>query len=269
MHARRELAVAALGLVACVLGFRGEATIFGDHDLVGVRTVEIDIPSTPLTINGCNAESATSCPERLRYTGRILATGGTARDARAHARQVALVFEREGPLAALRAETPLSIRGLIDVELDAVELPSDRDLSVTTTIGDVAVTGVAGYVAVDVGIGDVSVDGGDAGIAVIVDDGEVMLRARGHASVDSTRGDVTVHELAGIRDVEVLADDGEVGLRLTSAADTAFDIAAGGPIRITTDTVVVLTQRRYARAVGAASTRVRVKAGGQVTIEQH
>lgn len=267
MADRRALA-SLLTLAACVFAFHGEAAVDGDHDLAGVRTVVVDLPSTPLAINGCDAAAMSSCPARLRYAGRVLATGGTAADARAHARDVALVFEREGPLAALRAEIPLAVRGLVDVEIDAIELPSDRDLEVTTTRGDVAVTGMTGYVAVDVGIGDVTVEGGDAGVAVSVDDGEVELRVRGHVEVDSDRGPVTVHALAGARDVDVTATEGDVVLRLASGADTAFDITASGRIRITTDAVVALAERRYDRSVGTATTHVRVVAGGDVTIEQ-
>ncbi len=260
--------VAFAGLLgACVLGFRGEADLTGSHDLAGVRSVRIDLPSTPMSITACDPDAAGTCPEALRYDGRVLATGGSDRDARRHALAPALVFERDGGLGWLQADIPLSVRGLVDLELASIELPSDRDLEVRTDLGDVEIASVRGYVSVEVERGDVTIDGGDAGVAVALGVGTIAVTTAGDADLRSAYGRVALEQTAAGRDAIVHAG-GAVSVVQPALFDVEYDIEATGTIRITTDAVVAIADGHLRRRVGSGATRVEIRADGDVAIDE-
>ncbi len=256
-----------LATAACVFAWRGEADIVGDHDLRGVQTVRIDLPSTPMAIETCEPSAPGACPESLRYAGRVLATGGSAADARRHARTPALVFERRGTLARLGVDIPLSIRGLVDLELGALALPADRDLDVHTDLGDVEVYGSRGAVMIAVGRGDVLVEGGDGGVAVDVDVGDIEVHGGGDVDLATSTGKVDVLQSTAGRHVFIDAD-GDVTVELAASTDLDLDVAAGGPISVRTSTVVALADGRLKRRTGSGSAQIVIRCGGALTITE-
>ncbi len=267
MKPHLQVLVFGIATMSCVFGWRGEADLVGDHDLQGVATVRIDLPSTPLVVDTCEPLAPGTCPERLRYAGRILATGGSASDARAHAEKPALVFERDGALARLRADVPLAVRGLIEFEIGAVELPADRNFEFHTDLGDVDVHGVRGAVTIEVGRGDVAVHGGDAGVAVAVDVGEIDVTSGGDVDLSTGAGHVTLVQDGAPRRVFIDAR-GDVELELAASSDLDLEIRADGSISVQTTTVVALADHRLVRRVGAGTIRVEIHAGGNVTVTE-
>ncbi len=264
----RRVATAALLACGCVFGWRGEAELSGAHDLAGIDTVHVELPSTPLSVVACEPGALAGCPDELRWRGRVLSTGGSDRDARRHAQQVELVFERDEGLGLLRADIPLAVRGLVELEIEAMELPADRDLELVTTRGDVEVFGTRGAVSVRTEVGDVTIDGGDAGVAVLVDDGEVVIDSAGDVEARTDRGAVTVRQSGDPRRVEIVTGTGAVRIELASATDVDLDLRADGEIHVVTDTVVALAKDRLQRRVGAGTVTISVDAGGTVDIVQ-
>ncbi|MBX7084502.1 MAG: hypothetical protein K1X88_35170 [Nannocystaceae bacterium] len=264
---RSSLVVVAALAGACVLGFRGEAELTASHDLAGVRSVRIDLPSTPMTITACDPDAPGTCPEALRYDGRVLATGGSDRDARRHALAPALVFERDGGLGWLQAEIPLAVRGLVDLELAAIELPSDRDLEVRTDLGDIDIASVRGYVSVEVDRGDVEIDGGDAGVAVALGVGDIVVHTAGDADLRTEHGRIALTQRVAGRDAIVHAG-GAVALEQPALFDVEYDIATSGTIRITTAAVVAIADGHLRRRVGNGAVRVEIRAEGDVAITE-
>jgi hypothetical protein len=268
MRARTtSLVPLALALVGCVFGWRGEAELVGDHDLAGIRTIRIDLPSTPMTIDACEPLAPGACPERLRYVMRVLATGGSEADARAHATKPALVFETDGALGRLQADIPLAVRGLVDLELDAMELPADRDLDLHMGLGDIDVHGVRGAITIDVDRGHVVVDGGDAGIAVRLGVGDIEVHTAGEVDLDTRSGNVDIVQDGGARRVFVDAD-GDVSVELASSDDLELDLVAGGSISVTTTSVVALADHELVRTVGAGTIRVEIRAQGDIVLTE-
>jgi len=259
----------AATLVGCVFGWRGEAEIVGDHDLAGIESVRIDLPSTPMSIDGCEPLATGACPERLRYVVRVLATGGSEADARAHATKPALVYETDAGLARLQADIPLAVRGLVDLELDAMELPADRDLELHTGLGDIDVHGVRGAITVIVDRGDVAIDGGDAGVAVRLGAGDIDVRTAGEVDLDTRSGNVIVVQDGGARRVFVDAE-GDVEVELASSDDLELDLVAGGggSISVQTTSVVALADHELARTVGAGTIRVEIRAQGEIVLTE-
>jgi hypothetical protein len=251
---------------ACVLGYRGEAQLDLRHELDGIVAVRIDLPSTPLEIVGCDAAAPAACAEVLALAGRVHATGGTAKDARAHAEKLTLVLESVDGLLSLRADVPLAVRGLVELEIDRIELPGDRDVDVRTGLGDVSVVGMRGAVAIDVDTGNVDVEDGDGGVAVRLGIGDIDARTRGDLDLVVETGDVAIVQTGDARDVHVTTDAGDVTLELADDADLDLDVRADGTIRVTTGTVVAIAEGELVRVVGEGSTQIVVVAAGDVTI---
>jgi hypothetical protein len=255
-----------LVIAACVLGWRGAASIEGDHDLEGIVSLVIDLPSTPLSVVACDPGALTGCPARLRYRGRFLSTGGSARDAEDHAQQASLRFDREDGLGSLHADLPLAVRGLVELEIEDIELPSDRDIELVTDRGDVDVFGVRGSVVIRTETGNVDVDGGDAGVAVDVDEGEVYVRSAGDVDLFDEEGAISVVQTGPPRRVHIRTGNGGVRLELAASTDLDLDVRADGEIRVTTEALVVRTQGRLERSTGAGTIEVSIDAGGPVEI---
>jgi hypothetical protein len=166
----------------------------------------------------------------------------------------------------LVADVPLAVRGLVEIEIERIDLPGDRDLDVRTDFGDVTVVGTRGAVAIDVDTGHVAVEDGDGGVAVRLGQGDVDAHVRGHVDVVVESGDVAIVQTGDARDVHVTTGVGDVTLELADDADLDLDVRADGTIRVTTGTVVAIADEALVRVVGEGSTLVVVRAGGSVTI---
>jgi hypothetical protein len=261
---RHRLGLALVALVGCVFAFRGEAELAGEHDLAGIATVRVDLPSTPMQVTGCDPTRVDGCPEQLRYTGRVLSTGGNAKDARDNARAMTLVFERDGALGRLQADVPLAVRGLVELELAAMELPADRDVDLHTDLGDVEVRAVTGAVTVEIGIGDIVVSGADGGIAVHTDEGDIDIAGAGHVDASTGTGRVTIEQQAP-RDVVVHAG-GDVEVVLFASGDVDLDLVGERGVSVRTASVTALADRSLRRTVGTGVITVEIRAAGRIRI---
>jgi hypothetical protein len=265
----RRIATSALVLaLGCVLGYRGTADLDVQRDLAGVVAVSIDLPSTPITVVGCDAGAPAACPDALLLVGRVHSTGGTAAEARDNAGELELVLETLDGLLSVRADVPLPVRGLVELEIEQIDMPSDRDLDVDTSLGDIAILGMRGAITVDVDTGNVIIEGGDGGVSVELHDGTLEMSTPGIVDVDVASGDVTLVQTGDARDVHIDAHGGDVTIELASAADLALDVSSDGTIRVTTDTIVAITDDDLVRTVGEGTTRIDVDASGDVTIRQ-
>jgi hypothetical protein len=236
-----------------VLSFRGEGEFFAEHDLQGVDEVRIELPSTPLIVRGCDPAATQTCPTLLSYAGSWVSTAGTPGDAEDHATQPSLVFEREDGFSALRAVVPLSVRGLVDLQMQEFVLPGDRDLDLRTSVGDVDVVGVSASIAVDIDAGDVSIRGGAGGIAVRTDHGDLDIESDGHADVRTSAGFVSVVQTGDARDLFVTTDDGGIHVELADDADVDLSISAPGTIRVATANIATITSGRFERRTGTGA----------------
>jgi hypothetical protein len=258
---------------ACVLGYRGEAEFSASHDLEGIDEIRIDLPDTPLSVSGCAAGSE-GCPDVLAYEGRWIALGGTKSDAESNAVAPRLRFTEAEGFAALQADVPLSRDGLVDLEMDEVRLPDDRDLDLRTGIGDVEVVGLAASVLVDVKVGDVRVIGADGGLGVHTGRGRIEVQTPGHAELESDLGSIEVTQTpttgtsaANARDLTVRAGGGDVVVHLASDSDITLVVRAEGTIRVSTPAITTVTSGALERRTGNGAIRIEIDAEDDVLVD--
>lgn len=250
---------AALVLAGCALGFRGEAPFEGEHDLVGTDELRIDLPDTPLSVVACAADDPETCPPTLRYEGTWVSVAGSRKDAREGAATPTMTFERDEGFATLRAEVPLSVDGLVDLELGPVALPDDRDLDLRTGVGDVSVRGTEASVVIEVDVGDVEVRGADGGLAVRTGLGDLDVVTPGHAELHTADGRVVVEQSGAPRDLRIFTGRGDVVVTLASDADVDLEIHAPGRISVRTPSITALTTGQLRRRNGDGSIRVELR----------
>lgn len=262
-----------LALGACVIGFRGKAAIRGEHDLVGIEEVRIELPDTPIDVVACTAvpdepeDAVPICPETLSYRAVWSSTAGTAKDAEDTAAKPTIQVAREDGFALMTAVVPISVAGLVDLEMETIELPADRDLHIEGGVGDVAIDGPAATVTVSIEVGDVSVIGGDAGLAVATGLGAIEVVTAGHADLRTDRGPVRVEQTVGSRDLQVHTGDGNIEVTLADDADVDLVVRATGSIRVDTPQITTITERSLQRRVGTGSVTVELVTGrGSVEI---
>lgn len=245
-------------LAACAVGYRGEAPFTGEHDLGGTAELRIELPDTPLVIEACSADEPDTCPPLLSYSGVWHAVAGTRDDARRSASRPSLVFERDDGFAALRAAVPLPVQGVVDLQLEAVTVPDDRDLDLRTGVGDVTVLGSEAAVAVEIDIGDVEVRGADGGLGIYTGDGDVDVATGGHADIYTGSGHVVVEQTGDPRDVIVQTRAGSIRVELASDADVDLEIRTRGRISVRTDTITTVTSGSFERRNGSGARRVQL-----------
>lgn len=250
---------AAMLLVGCALGYRGEAPFTGEHALEGTESLRIELPDTPLTVVACAADDPETCPESLRYDGVWLSVAGSRQDARDAAATPTLVFERDGGFATLRAEVPLAVDGTLDLELGTLVLPDDRHLDLRTGLGDVDVRGTEASVLVDVGVGDVVIRGADGGLSVRTGLGDLDIVTPGHAELQTSEGDVTLTQSGAARDLRIATGLGNIEVTLASDSDIDLDIETRGRITVRTPSITVVGSGRFARRNGDASVRIELR----------
>lgn len=271
MLARRSW-LSALLACACVLGYRGEADFSASHDLEGVDEIRIELPDTPLSVSGC-AAGTEGCPEVLTYEGRWVSLGGTKSDAEDNAVAPRLRFTKDGGFAALQADVPLSREGLVDLEMDEVRLPDDRDLDLRTGIGDVEVVGIVASVLVDVDVGDVRVIGADEGLGVYTRRGRIEVETPGHADLRSDLGSIEVTQTSfgteggNARELTVRAGGGDVVVHLASDGDITLDVRTDGTIRVSTPAISTVTSGALERRTGSGAIRIEIDAEDDVTVD--
>ena len=245
--------VGAFVLAGCVIGVRGEAVFVAEHAIAEIDEVMIDLPSTPLTVLGCNPSVRDTCPASLRYDGAWMSTAGTKADATSNATMPFLELVRDEGFARLRAEVPLSVAGLVELEMGDVHLPGDRDVHVITTLGDVEVAGVTASVTVEVETGEVTIRGGDGGVGVALGQGRVDAQTPGHADIRVETGSVALTQTGGAQDVFITTGSGNITVELTDDMDLDVDLAAPGTIRVQTDAINTVTRGSFQRRTGTAA----------------
>lgn len=256
----RALVVPAALLAGCVFGFRGEAPVEATFPLDDIIAVRVDLPATPISVVG-DPEAA-----GLELRGEWRATGGDAEIAKANARTPRLVWARSGSFAELTASVPLAVDGQVDLEVEELRLPPDRDLELRTDLGDVSIVAIESNLGVDVGAGDVDILGGAGGIAVRTGLGDVVIETTGNTDVLAPRGTAVVTQAGpGGNDIVVRAG-GDVQVWLASDADLDLDLL-GREIRVQTGTVSTIDAGHFARKVGGGFVKVWIDAGpGRVEV---
>lgn len=253
-------------LVGCAVAARAEGAFEAEPNLVGVHSLSIDLPSTPISVRGCDRAVEESCPDALRVQGRWHATGGTPADARRNASRPAVEFDTFEGFMRMSAHIPLDVEGLVDLELDAVGVPSDVDLEVRTSLGDVELRAMTGSVLVEVDTGDVDIAGDMLSTGVRVGEGQVRVEGPGPIEVLVDRGGVRVEHTAGAAETSIVASDGDVDLLLGDDVDVDVRIESPGRIRVQTDAFSAATTGLYRVRTGTGSTRIEVRAGGDVAV---
>lgn len=261
MRRLATIAAAAVTLAGCVLGYRGLAAVSAEHDLAGIDEVRIDLPDTPLTVTAC-AAGTQDCPDVLSYRGAWQSTGGSGRDAERNATSPRLRFSTDGAFAALVAVVPLAVVGQVDLAMDEISLPDDRDLDLRTGVGDVQIVGVVATVVVDVDVGDVSVFGADAGLGVHTGRGDLQIETPGPADVETDRGSIEVTQTGEGRDLRVHSGSGGIVVRLASDANVDLTIDTPDTIRIQTDAIATVTNGHFERRTGSGNVRVELTSNG-------
>jgi hypothetical protein len=250
----------------CVIGYLGEVTVSGSEDLEGIRSVLVDLPDTPLPViaSAVGPEGA-----HLGYRARWHSVGGTRKDAEDNTLEPKLDFQEVDEFARLTAAVPVELEDLLDLEMESIELPADRDLELVTGVGDVEVTGLEGGLFVDVSVGDVRVDCGigdercgRGGVAVETGRGRIKVYTRGNADLYSGGGSVELYQQgASQRDVYIYTGSGDVVVEL--ASDANLDLEAWGhTIFVSTDTIDTIAHGYVRREVGNGTHRVAVATGG-------
>jgi len=273
---RRWRLGAALGLLAagaCVIGFRGKAAVSGEHDLVGIDEVRIELPDTPVDVVACTPIDPESdgdpalCPETLAYRAVWSSTAGTAKDAEDNAAKPSIAVAREDGFLRMGAIVPISVAGLVDLELETIELPADRDLHIAGGVGDIAIDGPAATVTVEIDVGDVDVIGGDEGLAVNTGQGAIEVVTAGHADLRTGRGSVVVEQTVGSRDLLVHTAEGNIDVTLAGDVDVDLVVRATGSIRVDTPQITTITRRTFERRVGTGAVTIELVTGrGSVEI---
>ena len=245
--------LATLALAGCVIGVRGEAVFVAEHDIPEIDEVMIDLPSTPLTVLGCNPSVRDTCPASIRYDGVWMSTAGTQTDASFNATVPFLELVRDEGFARLRAEVPLSVAGLVELEMGDVHLPGDRDVHLITTLGDIEVAGVTASVTVEVDTGEITIRGGDEGVGVALGQGRVDVETPGHADIRVETGSVALFQTGGAQDIFISTGSGNVTVELNDDMDLDVDISAPGTIRVQTDAINTVTRGSFQRRTGTAA----------------
>ena len=247
------VALMALGLGACVFGFRGAVAVTASYPLTGVDAVHIDLGATPLTILGDEMAPG------LELEGVWRSVGGSAAVAKEQAGGPAIAWTIDQGFGELRAIVPLKLVGQVDLEVDEIRLPPDRDLDLVTDLGDVYVFAVAGNLAVDVGVGHVDIDGGAGGVAVRTGEGDLDVRSTGNMDLHTGRGHARVQQDgAGGNDIVVRAR-GDIEVVLRSDANLDLQLS-GREIRVHTGAVSTVTRRSFTRQVGGGSVKIHATA---------
>lgn len=260
------MGLAALLLVGCTAGSRAQGVFEAEFDLRGVDSLTVDLPSTPVSMRGCDPTVPESCPRAVQLEGRWHAVGATAREARAHAARPALTLDIEDSLGYLSADVPTEVLGLVDLELDTAVVPEDIDLEVRTRLGDVTLRDLAGSVLVDVEVGNVDVRGMATAVGIRVEDGDVSVDGPGVLEVHARHGGVRVQQTAGAAATTIRAPGGDVVLMLGDDGDVDLRISTRGRIRVQTDAFATSTSGLYRARSGDGATAVDIEAGGDVTV---
>ena len=154
----------------------------------------------------------------------------------------------------------------MDLEVDDVGLPSNVDVDLRTSLGDVQVRGMQGSVLVDVEAGDVDVQGPTRSAGVHTGLGDVVAMIEGPIDIEAEDGGVYVEQGVGGVDVHVEAPRGDVEVWLRNDLDVDLEVRTPGRIRVQTDAFSAQARGRYDARSGSGAVRVEVVAGGDVDV---
>ena len=214
MRPKVALLLGAATLVACAIGVRGDVAFEAEHDLTGIEDVILDLPSTPVRVEACDASVAATCPASLDYEGRLEFDRGHPAGCDRQRRRCRAGVERDGLLGRLRGDVPQELTGLVDLELGVATLPSDRNLDIRTDLGDVEVLDVQGAVTIDTDIGSVFVRGAAGGVGVRSGLGPIELEVGGHADARTGEGTIDVVQTGSLADLFARTEIGNIRVEL-------------------------------------------------------
>ena len=245
--------VAALVLGACVFGFRGEVEFADEASLAGVETVQLQLPPTQLVVTGDSARTF------IDWQGSWVSIGGSGGDALASARKAELSWESWEQVGRLSATLPVEVRDITVLDYLDVQTASDVAHEIVGT-GEVFVSGINAYISVELDGGSVEILGGTEQLRIVTARGDVTLSTAATVNVDSGLGTVTVNAEAS-RDIDIRTT-GSVFIKLAEVSNIDIDIAEAGEILVDLDTAAHVGAGSYRRAIGSASSLVKVRSGG-------
>lgn len=253
MAALLPCAVLGAALGACVFGFRGEVEFADEASLVGLETVQLQLPATELVVTGDSARTF------IDWQGTWVTLGGSANDALASARKAELSWETWEQVGRLSAALPLEVRDITSLDHLDVQTASYLAHEIVGT-GDVFVSGVDAYVSVELDGGSVQILGGTEQLRVTTVRGDVLLSTSAAVDVYSGFGTVTVDAEAA-RDIEI-DTAGSVFVKLAEVSNIDIDIDGAGEIVVELDTAAHVGAGSYRRAIGSATNKLYIRSGG-------
>lgn len=249
------LALGSATASGCIVGSRGVVEIAAEYSVQNVNAVRIDLPDTPLSVRGDPTAA------HLNLRARWFSVGGTIDVAEKNATAPSFDYQIDGGFALLQAVVPVDVREVVDLEVDSITLPVDRDIELHTGLGDVVVTHMEGNVSVDIDAGTVFIVGGAGGVGARTGVGDVEIHSPGNVDVSTGVGDVLVEQSGpGGNSVHVLANEGDVEVTLSSDANLHVKVDALGDIRIQTGTISTVTSGSFEREVGNGTVEVWITA---------
>lgn len=270
-----------MGLAGCAFGFRAMVEFDGSAGLDGVGTVILDLPDTDVTVNPTGTEAVT-------WRGRWTSFGGSEKEAEKAAESPRLVFDTDtgnyagNRVVRLTEDIPLVLDGLVELELESVELPRTVALEIRVPRGDVSVRRSGAIGVSDIAPAIIEVDEGDVSVTVAADVtvrsgvGAVDVEAGGSVRILNRRGAVYLRH-GGIvaeggstptPEIEIVSRRGDVDVHLADDdyAGMRFDLE-GREIRVDTPMATTVASGAWSSVVGDGSLRVTVRArGGDVLI---
>lgn len=245
--------LAAFGMVACVLGFRGESEFAGEASLGDLDTVTLELPPTELVLAGDAARNY------IDWQGTWASIGGSSADALAAANGPELRWESFQGVGRLSALVDVSLRDLTSLEHLDVQSASYVAHEIVGT-GDVFVTGIDAYVSVTLDGGNVEILGGLEQLHVSTTRGDIDLTTSAAVDAYSGAGRVTVRAEVP-RDIEI-DTSGRVRIEIADVSDLDIDISGAGRVDVQLEGIAHIGAGTYRRIVGAGNNKLYVRSNG-------
>ena len=138
-----------------------------------------------------------------------------------------------------------------------ITVPANSDLDLTTSAGDVSVSGVSGAMDITSSAGDVTLNNSvlEENSTIHSDAGDIKVNSvagEAHTSIDTNAGDVDFKgSLGSGADLQVQTDAGDISLRLPASTNAHLDATANvGDINIDTWAIPVTKQALRTTANG-------------------
>jgi hypothetical protein len=253
-------------LSGCTFGYEGLRSFSETFDLEEIQALALALPDTPIAVTGCDP-SLVTCGREAKVSGEFHSFGGTRRDAKDLTRAARLDFQSEEGFGRITLVKTLEAQDLVDLEIDQVVIPSDLDLDLSTSIGDLEVRSVSGAITAETRAGNIDIEGGDAGVVASTGYGWVRVETAGIADLSSDWGGIDLVQTGAAANAYVFTRGGDIEVELASDASVHLTIVAPGRIEVHTTLIQTITSGHFERETGSGSVDVELRThGGGVTV---